>query len=148
MINCCYQREYVVGYNPDVEIWREQQRKNKAEEPKVPTIQVNLVDTVEIPPQQQTIVQVRAQPLLDDGPLYVEQTALLSSNSEMPPKDVLLQPNKAGFASMVISNPTAMPQVLAKEACVGEATPVSLVDVIDPSDDSKGEDGVGPADHV
>lgn len=89
------------------------------------------MDTVEIP---QAIVQVRAQPLSNEdwkSPLYVKQTPVLSSNSKMPPKDVLLQPNKAGFAHMILSNPTATLQVIAKEACVGEAIPITLVDVVD-----------------
>ena len=60
---------------------------------------------------------------------------LLYPHSIMPPKDILSQPNKAGFAHMIPSNPTALPQVIAKEACVGEATPVAPVDVIDCLDD-------------
>jgi hypothetical protein len=52
----------------------------------------------------------------------------------MSPEDVLLQPNKAGFTHMILSNPTTMPQVIATGACV-EATLVTLVDVIDPSED-------------
>jgi hypothetical protein len=69
----------------------------------------------------------------------LKQTAVLPSNSEMSPEDILLQPNKAGFAQMILSNPTTMLQVIAKGACVGEATPVTLVDVVDPSED-KGSD--------
>ena len=64
------------------------------------------------------------------SPLYVKQTPVLSSNSEMLPEDVLLQPNKAGFAHTILLNPIAIPQVIAKGACVGEATPVALVDVV------------------
>ncbi len=40
---------------------------------------------------------------------------------------------------MILSNPSMMPQVIAKGPCVGEATPVTLVNVVDPSED-KGSD--------
>ena len=106
----CRQLE-ILTYHPDVEVWRGRRPKKEADNPKVPTVRVNVVDTIEIPPQQQVIVQVRAQPLLnEDGksPLYIKQTPIVSSYSEMLPEDVLLQPNR-GFTHMILSNPIVMP---------------------------------------
>ena len=104
----------------------------------IPSVGVNLVDTITLPPQQQVIVQVQAQPMPRDGwksPIYVEQAAYVSSDTRVQPEDVLLQPNERGLTHMVISNPTTMPRVMVKGVCVGEATPVSVIDLVGPAKD-------------
>ena len=98
-------------------------------EAKVPTVRVKLVQAVKLDPRRSTMVKVRLTPHdADETSVVIECDPNFESQTGFMVDSALLKPTKAGEAQLLVTNPTAFPQMLAEDSDLGEATPASVVD--------------------
>lgn len=132
----------IVSYHPDVQVWRG--RKKRAQpspadtDVRVPTVRVKLVQSVQVPPEQSTLVQVRLDsPNVGESAFYVEPDPQLKENTGLVLEDALLQPNPDGFATMMISNPSAATQEVCYNTTIGEGSVMLPEECIEPPEESQ-----------
>lgn len=99
---------WILSHHPDMQVWR---GRKKCAQPspadtdvQVPTVRVMLVQSLQVPPQQSALVQVRVDSSnVRHSAFYIEPDSQLK-NTGLVLEDALLQSNSDGFA-MMISNP-------------------------------------------
>ena len=156
----------ILQYHPDVETWPGSRKKstpstNKpkppsepatpsslpaeetpaAEEAKVPTVRVNLVQSVQLLPHQSLVVEVSLarHKESDDSVTYLLEPIELRSGLEIEPSLLSLSAEDGVLA--VINNPTGCSMALEEESLLGEATPVTLVNPAPNDNQTQGVSG-------
>lgn len=118
-----------VGPTPDVE-----------PEARVPTVRVNLVQSVRLLPHQSLVVEIcfAGDMEVDDSEAYLLEPKELKSGLQVEPS--LLSLSAEGG---VLSNHTGCSMALEEGSLLGEATPVTLVDSAPNADDQIPEESDG-----
>ena len=147
----------VIQYHHDVETWRGGRKKSTPptpeskpqEEPqppatdltpsatvphaaeqgaKVPTVRVNLVQSVQLLPHQSLVVEVSfaGDEERNDVEAYLLEPTELRSGLQLEPSLLSVSPEDGVLA--VVNNPTGCSMLLEEGTLLGEATPVSLVE--------------------
>ena len=121
----------ILSYHPDVQVWRGREKKRPPAETEVqvPTVSVRLVQTVQVPPQQRAVVDVRVDCSdLGDRAVYVESNPCLEKETGLVLEDTLLQPNEDGFARTIVCNPLTVPCEVQYDTSLGEGSVVTVED--------------------
>ena len=155
----------ILQYHPDVETWGGGRKKstpatNKpkppsepatpsslpaeetpgAEEAKVPTVRVNLVQSVQLLPHQSLVVEVTCSFAgdgeNDDSAAYLLGLTELKSGLQVEPSLLSLSAEDGVLA--MINNPTGCSMALEGGSLLGEATPVTLVNPAPNGDQTQG----------
>ena len=157
----------ILQYHPDVETWRGGRKKstpatNKpkppsepatpsslpaeetpgAEEAKVPTVRVNLVQSVQLLPHQSLVVEVTCTCSFagdgenDDSAAYLLEPTELKSGLQVEPSLLSLSAEDGVLA--MINNPTGCSMALKGGSLLGEVTPVTLVNPAPNGDQTQG----------
>ena len=123
----------IISYHPDVTSRRNRspsQKRSPAkpdQEAVVPTIRVQLVQSVRLPPRQSTFVQVRVD---TDGPhdsILVEHDTEIEDATGLQVEDALLCPTDEGLAHLLVTNPSGFTQTADCGTLLGKAVEASVV---------------------
>ena len=121
----------ILTYHPDVQVWRGRKKKQPSSETQaqVPSVSVRLVQTVQVPPQQSALVEVRVDRTdLGDQAVYLESDPHLEKETGLVLVDTLLRPDEDGFARAIISNPLSVGCEVRCDTSLGEGSVVTVED--------------------
>ena len=93
----------------------------------VPMVRVNLLQSVKLPPQSSTVVQVKVTETLGNSPLLLEESNEVRDEFGIRIEDALLQPTEDGVAHIAISNWSGFTQTVKGAANLGKAVGVTVV---------------------
>ena len=93
----------------------------------VPMVRVNLLQSVKLPPQSSTVVQVKVTETLGNSPLLLEESNEVRDEFGIRIEDALLQPTEDGVAHIAISNWSGFTQTIKGGANLGKAVGVTVV---------------------
>ena len=93
----------------------------------VPMVRVNLLQSVKLPPQSSTVVQVKETETLGNSPLLLEESNEVRDEFGIRIEDALLQPTEDGVAHIAISNWSGFTQTVKGGANLGKAVGVTVV---------------------
>ena len=140
----------IVAYHADVEKWRGRRKQASEKQPaeavsaddaQVPTVRIQLVQTIQVPPLQSALVRVRVEGAeVQNKPVLMEWSTKFEEETGLQLEDVLLQPDGENLATMVISNPTAIRCEVEGNSCLGGGS--VIVPIGDTDTDSVREDAV------
>ena len=113
---CCQQHVDIITYHAEAQEWRKGYKRGSTPaggwgEAKVPTVQVRLVGSVHVPPQQWTLVQIRVDTCGGCHPVYVECDPHFEDVTGLCVDDALLSLGEDGLAHMIVKNSLAHTQV-------------------------------------
>ena len=125
----------ILSYHADVQTWRggrKQTQSRKAmeqgnREATVPTVRVNLVQSVHLPPGKSTVVVVQTEPCSSKEPLLLEYDDSLERALGIQIPDTLFLPSEEGRAHLVVTNPSGYTQVVQPGATFGRAVTATVV---------------------
>ena len=134
----------IVSYDPGVQVWRGgKQAKPKQEKGEtISTLQVWLLQSVQILPQQSLQVDIQLQ-LLSEGKVptaseqlvLVEPTPTLKTDMGIVMEDSLLNPAAGGLAQVVLMNLTGFTQVIEAGTELGTGEAATIVEPAAEDDD-------------
>lgn len=147
----------IVRYHPEVEPWRRCRRQSGTSQPAVkaevaegtatvPTIYVNLVQSLRLPPWQSKVAQVCAENYTDGEPLLLEQDSTVAQEIGLHIPRTLLQPDNEGMAQVVVSNPSGFTCKLLAGVSLGEATGVTVEDTPPDTMQHEAEEELNPSE--
>ena len=93
----------------------------------VPMVRVNLLQSVKLPPQSSTVVQVKVTETLGNSPLLLEESNEVRDEFGIRIEDALLQPTEDGVAHIAISIWSGFTQTVKGGANLGKAVGVTVV---------------------
>ena len=93
----------------------------------VPMVSVNLLQSVKLPPQSSTVVQVKVTETLGNTTLLLEESNKVRDEFGIRIEDALLQPTEDGVAHIAISNWSGFTQTVEGGANLGNAIGVTVV---------------------
>ena len=123
----------IVSYHPSVERWRGGNRQGRLPQPaesQVPTVRVNLVQSVRLLPHQSKVVEVRMTPATNlDQPLLLEPLpAPFRNDVSLDTDTALLRTTAEGTTKIVVSNPTGQACRMEGGSLIGNASIVHVID--------------------
>ena len=100
----------ILTYHPDIHVWRGRKKQSSSEmQAQVPSVSIRLMQTVQMPPQQSALVEVRVDRTnLGDQAVHLESDPHLEKETGLVLADTLLQPDENSFARAIISNPLSV----------------------------------------
>ena len=118
----------IVSYHPSVQPRKAGSRQRDS--PVVPTVRVQLVEALRLPPCQSVVVEVDLEGGGDQlgQPLFVERKGDAAEMSGLTLEEAVIAQQENGFAKLVITNCSGFTQTLAGGTCVGLAEQVEVVD--------------------
>ena len=128
----CHQLE-IISYHPSVVV--RDSRKKRHSSPAVPTVRVQLVRSVRLPPQQTAMATLQMEGHSLCGSLLMEPTRAFSETegNGLQFGDSLVNISENGFAQILLTNPTGFTRKLEKGSWLGRAWEATCVDSsIDP----------------
>ena len=117
-----------------MECWCGGKRQEQLSQPQVPTVRVNLVQSVRLLPHQSKVVEVRLTPATSlNQPLLVEPLPIPSCH-EVPLEidTALLRTTAEGIAKVIVSNSTGQACGMEGGSLIGNASIVHTVDAGEP----------------
>ena len=119
-----------LGYHSSVERWRGDSRQGKSPQSQVPTVQVNLVQSVRLLPHQSKVVEIQMTPATNlDQPLLLEPLPIpLRNEVSLDVDTALLRTTAEGTAQIVVSNFTGQVCSMGGGSLIGNASVVSIIE--------------------
>ena len=94
----------------------------------VPTVRVWLQQSIQLLPQEGTVVTVCVEPVLPgQSQVLVECAPATLSRMGLSMPDALLEPTSDGYAQLLVTNPSGFTQTVEQDALLGEVTTVEVV---------------------
>ena len=120
----------IVSYHSSVERWRGGSRQGKSPQSQVPTVRVNLVQSVRLLPHQSKVVEVQMTPATNlDQPLLLEPLPIPLRNEVSLDVDMaLLRTTAEGTAQIVVSNYTGQVCCMGGGSLIGNASVVNIIE--------------------
>ena len=120
----------IVSYHSSVERWRGGSRQGKSPQSQVPTVRVNLVQSVRLLPHQSKVVEVQMTPATNlDQPLLLEPLPVPLRNEVSLDVDMaLLRTTAEGTAQIVVSNYTGQVCCMGGGSLIGNASVVNIIE--------------------
>ena len=127
----------IVSYHPSVQPMKAGSRQRDS--PVVPTVRVQLVEVLRLPPCQSAVFEVDLEGGEDQlgQPLFVERKGDAAEMSGLTLDEAVIAQQESGFVKLVIINCSGFTQTLAGGTCVGL---VEQVEVVDPESDVGDQD--------
>ena len=132
----------IVSYDPAVQVWRggKQAKLKQEKEETISTVQVRLLQSVQILPQQSLQVDIQ---LLPEGKVptsteqlvLVEPTPTLKTEMGIVMEDSLLNPAASGLAQVVLMNSTGFTQLIEAGTELGTGEAATIVEPAAENDD-------------
>ena len=132
----------IVSYDPAVQVWRggKQAKLKQEKEETISTVQVRLLQSVQILPQQSLQVDIQ---LLPEGKVptsteqlvLVEPTPTLKTEMGIVMEDSLLNPPASGLAQVVLMNSTGFTQLIEAGTELGTGEAATIVEPAAENDD-------------
>ena len=119
-----YRQLSIFTYHRDVQEWRGGRRQPlvASGNAKVPSVRVRLVNSIQLPPCQSTVAQVRVDTKV--GPTYMEHAVCFEEETGLQVDDALLL---KGIAQIHVSNPSSYTRCAEEGVEIGEVIDAEVV---------------------
>ncbi len=131
----------IISYHPEVQprglsisgspgpVPEEQNAQTSSPKCQVPTVRIQLVQSIKLPPKQTVMVDVKlSDDVTGNGPLLVEPDLVVCCERGMQVADSVVVPSEDGIARVTITNCLGMSQLAEMGMEVGIATPTEVID--------------------